>query len=74
MKFMFSDQISGKTRSNFEAGFFKQNCCLSDSVFDGEFNGGIFIFEDGLELAKISIKHFIICSFRVLFGNFVTKK
>ena len=46
---------SGQTRSNFEVGLFKQNWCLSDLVFDGEFNGGIFMFVDGLERPKIAI-------------------
>ena len=40
---------SSHTRSIFEVGLFKQNWCLIDSVFKGEFNGGIFIFVDGLE-------------------------
>ena len=39
--------------------FFKQNWCLSDSVFDGEFNGGIFIFVDGLELLQNAIKNVV---------------
>ena len=63
---------SGQTRSNFEVGLFKQNWCLSDSVFDGEFNGGIFIFVNGVELPKIAI-FFVICSFRGLLDNFETK-
>ena len=65
---------SGQTRSNFEVSLlFKRNWRLSDLIFDGEFNGGIFIFLDGLELSKIAIKIFVICSFRGLFGNFETK-
>ena len=48
---------SGQIRSNFEVGLFKQHWCLSVSVFDGEFNGGIFIFVDGLELPKIVIRN-----------------
>ena len=65
---------SGQTRSNFEVGLFKQNWYLSDSVFDGEFNDGIFIFVDGLEFPKIAIQNFDMCGFRVFFlGNLVTK-
>ena len=47
---------SGQTRLNFEVGLFKENWCLSDSVFDGEFNGGIVIFVNGLELQKLQLK------------------
>ena len=59
---------SDQTRSNFEVGLFKQNWCLSDSVFDGEFNGGIFIFVDGLELPKIAIQNFDVHVFAVFWA------
>ena len=45
--------------------FFKHNWCLSDSVFDGEFNGGIFIFVDDLELPKIAIQNCYVHVFRI---------
>ena len=41
--------------------------------FNGEFTGGIFIFVDGLELQKIAIKNFVICSFRVFFCGLTQK-
>ena len=59
---------SGQIRSNFKVGLFKQNWCLSDSVFDGELNGGIFIFVGGLELPKIAIQNFDVHVFRVFFA------
>ena len=39
--------VRGQTRAKFDAGLLKPNWCLSDSVFDGKFNGEIFIFIDG---------------------------
>ena len=57
---------SGQSRSNFKVGHFKQNWCLSDSVFDGEFNGGIVIFVDGLELPKMQFKILMYMFFAVL--------
>ena len=65
----------GQTRSNFEAGLIKQNWCLSDSVFDGKFNGGIFIFVDGSELPKIAHKkHLWYVVFAFLFWKFCDQK
>ena len=64
---------SGQTRSNSEVCLFKQNWCLLDSVFDGKFNGGMFVFVDDLELPKNSINNFVMHNFRGSIGNFVTK-
>ena len=50
---------SGQIRSGFKVGLFKRNWCLSDSVFDGKFNGGIAIFVDGLELPTIAINIYL---------------
>ena len=54
--------------SNFEVDLFKQNWYLSDSVFDGEFNGGIFIFVDGQERPKIAIKILMYTFFAVFWA------
>ena len=64
---------SGQTRSNFEVGLFKQNWCLSDSVFNDEFNASTFIFVDGLELPKIAVQNFDMYGFRGFGGNLGTK-
>ena len=63
---------SGQTRSKFSL-FFQTKLVSIWLNFDGEFNGGIFVFVDGLELPKFSIKNFVIHSFRGSFGNAVTK-
>ena len=63
---------SGQTRSHFEVDLFKQNWSLSASGFDSEFNNGIFIFVDCLELPKIAIKILSYVVF-VFLGNLVTK-
>ena len=64
---------SGQIRSNFEVGLSKQNWYISDSVVNGEFNGGIFIFVDGLELPKIIIQNFDRYGFRGFLGNLGTQ-
>ena len=45
----------------------------SDSVFNGEFNGGIFIFVDDLELPKIANQNFDMYGFRGFLGNLGSK-
>ena len=65
--------MSGQTRSNFEVGRFTQNWCLSDSVFDDEFNGGIFILVDGLELQKLP-STILSCVFLRCFWQFCDQK
>ena len=63
---------SGQSRSNFEVGLLKQNWYLCHLVFDGEFNDGIFIFVDCLELPKIAIQNFDKHCFRDFCGNLGT--
>ena len=72
-EFQFEVRSSGQTRSNFDVGLFKQNWYLSDSVLNGEFNGGISIFVDGLELPKIEIQNYDVHVFRGFLGDLGTK-